>query len=200
MVNVIAPVPGNARTARVKWFSPFKGFGFVQVDGSDRDVFVHVSIVTNAGLQGLKDGATIQCDIGPGNRGDEVKALYSVDDSTAVESAPGGSPRERNGFGGDRPDRGGFKPRRNNFGGGDFGGGDRGGDKTPVGEKTGTVKWFNGKKGFGFISPSDGGKDIFIHFSVLRRSGLQSLDEGQEVRVKVVNGNKGQEADSVELV
>ena len=51
---------------------------------------------------------------------------------------------------------------------------------------TGTVKWFNGQKGFGFIQPDDGGKDVFVHISAVQRSGMQSLVEGQKVSFEVV--------------
>ena len=50
----------------------------------------------------------------------------------------------------------------------------------------GTVKWFNGQKGYGFIQPSDGGKDVFVHISAVQRSGMQSLVEGQKVSFEVV--------------
>lgn len=50
----------------------------------------------------------------------------------------------------------------------------------------GTVKWFNGKRGFGFIHPDDGGKDIFVHVSAVERAGLSGLDEGQKVLFEVV--------------
>jgi cold shock protein len=50
----------------------------------------------------------------------------------------------------------------------------------------GTVKWFNSQKGFGFIAPEDGGKDVFVHISAVERSGLNSLDEGQKVSFDVV--------------
>ncbi|KMO42913.1 cold-shock protein [Methylobacterium variabile] len=46
---------------------------------------------------------------------------------------------------------------------------------------TGTVKWFNGQKGFGFIQPDDGGKDVFVHISAVERSGMQTLSEGQKI-------------------
>ena len=58
----------------------------------------------------------------------------------------------------------------------------------------GIVKFFNSQKGFGFIQPTDGGKDVFVHISALERSGLTSLDEGQPVIVDVVEGRKGLEA------
>ena len=50
----------------------------------------------------------------------------------------------------------------------------------------GTVKWFNGQKGFGFIQPDDGSKDVFVHISAVERAGLQSLNEGQKVSFEVV--------------
>ena len=51
----------------------------------------------------------------------------------------------------------------------------------------GTVKWFNGTKGFGFIQPEDGGKDVFVHISAVERAGLRSLNEGQQVSYEVQN-------------
>lgn len=51
---------------------------------------------------------------------------------------------------------------------------------------TGTVKWFNSQKGYGFIEPSDGGKDVFVHISAVQRAGLDSLEEGQKVNFEVV--------------
>ena len=62
---------------------------------------------------------------------------------------------------------------------------------------TGTVKWFNESKGFGFISPSDGGKDVFVHFSAIQGSGFKSLAEGQEVSFDVEDGPKGPQATNV---
>jgi CspA family cold shock protein len=51
---------------------------------------------------------------------------------------------------------------------------------------TGTVKWFNGTKGYGFIAPDDGGKDVFVHISAVERAGMRSLNEGQKVSFEVV--------------
>jgi len=62
---------------------------------------------------------------------------------------------------------------------------------------TGTVKWFNDAKGFGFISQDDGGKDVFVHFSALTGSGFKSLAEGQKVTFDVTDGAKGPQASNV---
>ncbi|MEO5372651.1 MAG: cold shock domain-containing protein [Alphaproteobacteria bacterium] len=64
----------------------------------------------------------------------------------------------------------------------------------------GTVKWFNAEKGFGFISGTDGGKDIFVHVSVLAGSGVVNLAEGQRVSMRVVDTPKGREAVTLTLV
>ncbi len=57
----------------------------------------------------------------------------------------------------------------------------------------GTVKWFNAQKGFGFIQPSDGGKDVFVHISAVERAGMSSLNEGQSISYDVVN-ERGKDA------
>jgi CspA family cold shock protein len=65
---------------------------------------------------------------------------------------------------------------------------------------TGTVKWFNDAKGYGFISPSDGGKDLFVHHSSIVADGYKSLPEGAAVQYEAVEGEKGPEAKSVVAV
>jgi CspA family cold shock protein len=70
----------------------------------------------------------------------------------------------------------------------------------PASTLDGAVKWFVPDKGYGFIAPDGGGKDVFIHVTALRRSGLSALDAGQRVRVEVVDGKKGLEADRVTLL
>ena len=64
---------------------------------------------------------------------------------------------------------------------------------------TGTVKWFNATKGFGFIAPDGGGKDVFVHVTAVQRAGLQSLSEGQRVNFDVVDDRKGKKAENLVL-
>ncbi|HEV2672973.1 MAG TPA: cold shock domain-containing protein [Aliidongia sp.] len=80
------------------------------------------------------------------------------------------------------------------------GGGYDRGPAGPTEELDGTVKWFDEVKGFGFISASDGGKDVFVHGTVLRRSGLGTLETGQLVKMQVKAAPRGREATSVELL
>ena len=63
--------------------------------------------------------------------------------------------------------------------------------------QTGTVKWFNDAKGFGFITPENGSADLFVHFRSIQGSGFKSLQEGQKVSFTVVQGQKGLQADEV---
>ena len=70
----------------------------------------------------------------------------------------------------------------------------------PATAMEGAVKWFEAEKGYGFISPDGGGKDVFIHITALRRSGITVLGPGQRVRVDVVDGKKGLEADRITLI
>jgi CspA family cold shock protein len=62
---------------------------------------------------------------------------------------------------------------------------------------TGTVKWFNESKGFGFITPSDGSKDVFVHFSSIQGNGFKTLSEGQNVEFEIQDGQKGPAAVNV---
>jgi CspA family cold shock protein len=63
--------------------------------------------------------------------------------------------------------------------------------------ETGTVKWFNAEKGFGFIEKEDGSGDVFVHFSAIQGDGFKSLDEGQKVEFNVVDGQRGPQAENV---
>ena len=62
---------------------------------------------------------------------------------------------------------------------------------------TGTVKWFNDAKGYGFITPDDGGDDLFAHFSAIQSQGFKSLKEGQKAQYEVTQGPKGKQASNI---
>ena len=65
--------------------------------------------------------------------------------------------------------------------------------------QTGTVKWFNTTKGYGFIQPEDGGKDVFVHISAVERAGLRSLNEGQQVEYEVVSNRGKSSAENLKV-
>ena len=171
-------------TGAVTWFSPSKGFGFIKPNDGTEDIFVHVSVVRRAGLDGLREGATVLCEVAPGKKGRQVTRLLDVNDSTAVVREGG--------------DEGGFRPRPPRA----FGGGGGGyAANQPAGDPgEGVVKWFNATKGFGFITPDAGGKDVFLHASVVRRAGLMDVQPGQRVRYTAVEREKGPEARTLEVV
>jgi CspA family cold shock protein len=186
---------GPESTAVVKWFNAEKGFGFVEMTEGGGDVFLHASVLARTGVTAVSPGATLKVRTGQGQKGPQVTEVTEVDESTAgaAPAAPR-APRPSSGSGyGERPAYGG--------GGGGFGAPrrsfDQGGPTGP--EQQGTVKWYNTAKGFGFIAPEDGGKDVFVHASALRRAGLTELAEGQRVTIQVTQGQKGPEAASVRV-
>ena len=135
-----AQVVGTGQ-GKVKFFNAQKGFGFIQRDEGGEDVFVHISQVERAGLEGLAEGQELQFNLV--DRGGKVSAadLQVVGDIIAV---PAKAPQ-----------------------------------RELTGEKaTGTVKFFNTMKGFGFITRDDGKEDAFVHISAVERSGLQGINEG----------------------
>src|SRR5579862_8294197 len=173
------PQTGRRVEAKVKWFNAAKGFGFVTMSDGSPDAFLPMAILRRAGYDDVREGASITCEVGAGAKGPLVVNVLNVDNSTAVASSggPGGG------------------------GGRSFGsGGSSGGGSRPAQSVEGAVKWFEPDKGYGFISPDGGGKDIFVHVTALRRSGVQTLGPGQRVRVDVVDGRKGLEADRVTLI
>ncbi len=169
----------------MKWYNPDKGFGFVEMADGSGDVFLHANSLQNAGFQAVSPGSILMVRVGQGQKGRQVDQVISVTEGTG--EAPGG----RGGYGGggggfDRPRPSGPRPPRSQASG-------------PAVEMVGVVKWYNSTKGFGFISPQSGGKDVFVHATALEQAGLPPLQEGQSVRMNVVQGAKGPEVSSISI-
>ena len=156
--------------AVVKWYNPDKGFGFVQLADGSGDAFLHVSVVERSGHDSVSPGATLGVRAGIGPKATEI---LSVDSSTAQQEPPRRA----------RPERSVYPPA----------------DQAAI-EESGTIKWYNAIKGFGFVASDRGGKDIFVHASALNRAGIADLAEGQRVAVDVIDGRKGPEAASLRLI
>jgi len=154
----------------VKWFKPDKGFGFVELADGSGDAFLHIRAVEAAGHSELGPGTKLTVRTAQGQKGQQVTEILSVDASSAAAPAP-------------RP------PRRAGY--------DQGPSDGPSTEMSGSVKWYNPEKGFGFIAVEDGGKDVFVHRSALARAGIPDLREGQRLRVQVVQSSKGREVSAI---
>lgn len=163
--------------AIVKWFNPEKGFGFVELTDGSGDVFLHVNALQVAGHDSVEPGAQLRVQVGQGAKGRQVTAVLEVGEGAPQPS--GRAPRSPPG----RQARPGARDR---------------GDSAPAIAVSGTVKWFNAVKGFGFVVADDGLKDVFVHNSVVTAAGLPPLIEGQRLAMQVLTTPKGREAASIE--
>ena len=161
--------------AVVKWFKGDKGFGFVELSNGSGDAFLHIGALQSAGYETVPPGAKLKVLVGSGAKGAQVTRVLEVDTSGAAERAPQRS------FGDARR-----APRRAP-------------DPASAVPVSGNVKWFDDNKGFGFVQSNDGGKDVFVHISILGAAGIQHLAEGQAVNMRVVDTPKGREALSISL-
>lgn len=152
--------------ANVKWYNPEKGYGFLVPEDDSGDIFMHFSVLDAAGCRRVEEGDRIACDVGPGMQGRQVLRVLEVK----------------------------FAPREPRFSPAFMGSKSPAFDLESMEEIEGEVKWFNPLKGFGFIYPEDEGRDIFLHASVLRAAGYESLEPGIRVRVKVSSSERGREA------
>ncbi len=159
--------------AVVKWFNPEKGFGFAELSDGSGDAFLHGSVLGS--INAVQPGDTLKVRVGPGHKGPHVTEVLSVDSTSTAAPAT---------------------PRRSSFREATSGAPSSG---TSV-EVTGTVKWFNIEKGFGFIARDSGAEDLFVHISAVERSGLTGLSEGDRVIVDIAEGRKGLEAARIRLV
>ena len=157
----------------VKWFNSQKGFGFIVRDDGAEDVFVHISAVEQAGLTGLAEGQQLKFTLV--DRGGKISATELQIDG---EPLPVPEREERDDRGGDRG-----------------GGADRGPQRQLTGERSsGTVKFFNAMKGFGFIQRDDGQPDAFVHISAVERAGMGSLQEGDRLDFELEVDRRGKYA------
>lgn len=150
-----AQVIGTGK-GKVKFFNTQKGFGFIQRDEGGEDVFVHISQVERAGLEGLAEGQELAFNLV--DRGGKVSAadLQVVGDVIAVAESSAPPQRELTGE-----------------------------------RATGTVKFFNSMKGFGFITRDDGKDDAFVHISAVERSGLSAINEGDRFTFDIEADRRG---------
>lgn len=170
--NMPAQVVGEG-TGVVKFFNGQKGFGFIVRDDGEEDVFVHISAVEQAGLTGLAEGQPLGFTLV--DRGGKISAA-----DIKIEGEP--LPVEE-------------RPREPRAGGFSSGGGDRGPQRQLTGERaSGTVKFFNAMKGFGFIQRDDGQPDAFVHISAVERAGLTNLNEGDRLDFDIEVDRRGKYA------
>ncbi len=184
----------------ITFYDADKGFGFATVDDGSEDVFVHAR--TLQGVTELAEGDRISFTVVAGERGPQATDVRLVGGTRPRRSAPAGRGQDRTRSGGfDRgSDRGGYDR------GGDRGRSDRGGDRgsdrrssgAPARGGEGVVARYDADRGFGFIRPDAGGDDLFVHVSVVR--GGEALYEGDRVRFKVRQSDRGPQADGVELL
>jgi cold shock CspA family protein len=163
-------------TGTVARFDPDKGFGFIVPD----DVFVHVSAIRGRTGDDPEEGDRVEFELVEGPRGLQADGVRLLPVGRGPAPHRRSEPANR---GERRPvDRG--RARQGGSGGGQ-----------------GTVQWFNPEKGFGFISPDDGGDDVFVHFSEIEDDGgYRELVEGQRVEFTVTRGDRGPSATQVRPV
>ena len=187
MQRAAPPATGPTVDAVVKWFKADKGYGFVELAGGQGDAFLHANALHASGHESVPTGAKLKVMVGAGAKGAQVTRVVEVDITGIVDRPPAART------------------------GGGMGGGMGGGAAGPRPPRraapapstavsvSGRVKWFDDVKGFGFVASDDGGKDVFVHISVLGPSGISHLAEGQPVNMRVVVTPKGREAISLSI-
>ncbi len=165
------PGDGERLSGKIKWFNRSKGFGFVVPNDGSGDIFLPLSVLERSGYSEAPDGAKITVEWVQGPKGRAVSQVLDLDASTAA-------PRETRPAHRDRDDA----------------------PSGPTESVDGVVKWYDAARGFGFVLPNDGSKDVFVHVTALRRAGIEELQPGQSVHMQVAQARRGREAAAIQLV
>lgn len=163
-------------SGKVKWFDAVKGYGFIVPNEGGGDVLLHKTVLREASRTVVMEGASIVCSAMRGPKGLQATRIVELDESTA-QPAPRRMPRS---------------PQRHPG---------AMAHEAAIGEGESvdaTVKWFNRARGYGFLTQSDNAQDIFIHVECLRQHGVEELQPGQQLRVRVARGPKGPMVTAVE--
>jgi cold shock protein len=166
---------GTPLAAIVKWFKPEKGFGFVEIADGLGDAFLSIKALQAIGKDTVSPGAKLSVLVGQGEKGRQVTKIAAIEDSgTATAPTYAASSASR--------------PRRIEAG------------LLDAKEVLGSVKWFSAEKGMGFVEAEDGGKDVFVHISVVKEAEMADLVEGQRISMRVTESAKGRKAVAIEAV
>lgn len=149
---------------RVKWFDPARGFGFILCDDVAGDVLIHANVLRNFGLNSIAEGAEIRFEVQKSDRGHQAVRILEVTPPETSLEMPA--------------DIAGLSEA----------------ELADLALVPARVKWFNGGKGFGFANVFGFHDDVFIHADVVRRSGMATLQPGEAVAIKVIDGARGRMA------
>jgi CspA family cold shock protein len=158
----------------VKWFNPEKGFGFVEIADGSGDAFLSVRTLQAFGRDTVSPGAKLSVLVGQGVKGRQVTKIAAIENSatTIHPTFAAASVSRPSGIS----------------------------DLSGAKELLGSVKWFSLEKGMGFVTADDGGKDVFVHISVVKEAGMADMVEGQRISMRVTESAKGRKAISIEAV
>lgn len=186
--NSLELLQSNTVTAHLKWFNIPKGFGFVVPEGTTIDAFLHITTLQRAGVKAIGEGAILVCTLEQGPKGAQVKEILDLvhcgQKAERVKQAPHLlAPRNRDAL----------IPAAHQVS-------ESAETDAPSVRMEGAVKWYKPDKGFGFVTPDDGQKDIFIHKSCLEKHGLTDLMQGLRLAMLVKIVPKGREVLDFEII